>query len=69
MADVKITFDLFRRDILLVYFFAALGLRSSLRELISNGRPLFILVALASLFIVVQNVAGITIARAFDFDP
>ena len=68
LADVKITFDLFRRDTLLVYFFAALGLRSNLRELIANGRPLLILVALASVFIVVQNVVGIAIALAFDYD-
>ena len=68
IADVQINFDLSRRDILLVYFFAALGLRFSLRELISNGRPLVILVALASLFIVLQNVVGIAIARAFDYD-
>ena len=68
LADVTITFDLFRRDILLVYFFAALGLRSNLRELIANGRPLTILVALASVFIVVQNVVGIAIALAFDYD-
>lgn len=67
-ADVTITFDSSRRDILLVYFFAALGLRSNLRELISNGRPLLMLVALASVFIIVQNVAGITIAHAFGFD-
>jgi ESS family glutamate:Na+ symporter len=69
LADVEITFDLVRRDILLVYFFAALGLRSSLVELIYNGRPLLILVALASVFIIVQNVAGIAIARAFNYDP
>lgn len=68
-ADVTITFDPSRRDILLVYFFAALGLRSNLRELISNGRPLLVLVALAAAFIVLQNVAGIAIARAFGFDP
>jgi glutamate:Na+ symporter, ESS family len=67
-ADVTITFDSSRRDILLVYFFAALGLRSNLRELISNGRPLLLLVLLASVFIVLQNVAGIAIARAFGFN-
>src|SRR5512132_1315510 len=69
IANVEITFDLSRRDILLVYFFAALGLRSSVAELISNGRPLLILVALASIFIVVQNIAGIAIAEAFGYDP
>ncbi len=44
-------------------------MRSNPRELISNGRPLFVLVALAAAFIVLQNVAGIAIARAFGFDP
>jgi glutamate:Na+ symporter, ESS family len=68
LADIKITFELARRDTLLVYFFAALGLRSSLRELIANGRPLLLLVALASVFIVVQNIAGMAIAQAFGFE-
>ena len=40
IAVMQIIFDLARRDILLVYFFAALGLRFSLRELIINGWPL-----------------------------
>lgn len=69
VADLTITFELARRDILLVYFFAALGLHSTVRELLSNGRPLLLLVASASVFIVLQNVAGITVARAFDLDP
>lgn len=67
--DVLITFDLDRRDALLVYFFAALGLRASLPEMLSNGRPLLTLVALAAAFIVVQNVAGMAIAAAFDLQP
>jgi sodium--glutamate symport carrier (gltS) len=67
--DIQITFDLERRDILLVYFFAALGLRFSLRELFSNGRLLLLLVGIASAYIVLQNVVGIGIARAFGYDP
>ncbi|HSO43859.1 MAG TPA: sodium/glutamate symporter [Rhodospirillales bacterium] len=69
LADVKITFDLFRRDILLVYYFAALGMQTNLREVVANGRPLFVLVGLAGAFIVVQNVAGIAIAQSFGHDP
>mgnify|MGYP002737274585 CR=1 FL=1 len=68
LLDVTITFDLERRDILLVYFFAALGLRSNVSQVIANGRPLFILVALAAAFIVVQNLAGIVLAQAFGHD-
>jgi ESS family glutamate:Na+ symporter len=67
-SDVMIVFDLARRDILLVYFFAALGLRSDLRQLLAYGRPLVVLVALASVFIIIQNLAGIAIAEAFGHD-
>ncbi len=69
MADVTITFDLFRRDILLVYYFAALGMQTNLREVVANGRPLVVLVGLAGAFIVVQNVVGIAIAGSFGHDP
>ncbi len=69
LVGIEVTFDLERRDTLLVYFFAALGLRFNPREMIANGRPLLILAALASLMILVQNVAGIAIAQAFGFEP
>lgn len=66
--DVTISFDLERRDTMLVYFFAALGLRFNPRELLVSGRPLLLLVALCTGFIVVQNVAGIALAAGFGFD-
>ncbi len=67
--DIKILFDLERRDTLLIYFFAALGLRSSPREIFTFRRPLFILVLLASVFILMQNSIGIAIAHAFELPP
>lgn len=69
LGGIEITFDLTRRDLLLVYFFAALGMSTNVREVISYGRPLFLLVALATVFIVVQNLASIGIAEAFDHAP
>jgi ESS family glutamate:Na+ symporter len=44
-------------------------LRSKISELLSYKRPLFILVLLASAFIVVQNGVGMAIASAFDHHP
>jgi ESS family glutamate:Na+ symporter len=67
--DLKITFDLEIRDWLLLYFFAAIGLRADIRTLISGGKPLLILLALATVFILLQNVTGIGIASAFGMDP
>lgn len=67
--DLKITFDLEVRDWLLLYFFAAIGLRADIRTLISGGRPLAILLGLATIFIVAQNLTGISVATAFGMDP
>ena len=67
--DLKVTFTLEVRDWLLLYFFAAIGLRADIRTLISGGKPLLILLILASTFIFLQNLAGIGIATAFGMDP
>ena len=67
--DLKVTFKLDVRDWLLLYFFAAIGLRADIRTLISGGKPLAILLALATTFIFLQNLAGIGIASAFGMNP
>ncbi len=67
--DLEIAFDITRRDLFLAYFFSALGLRSIASELLSSRRPLFLLVLLATVFIVVQNGVGMAIAAAFDHHP
>ncbi len=65
---LRVDFALGARDMLLLYFFAAIGLNSDLRTLRSGGRPLLVLAALASGFIVVQNLAGMAVAKGFDLD-
>jgi ESS family glutamate:Na+ symporter len=67
--DLKVSFTLEVRDWLLLYFFAAIGLRADIRTLISGGKPLVILLALASSFIFLQNLTGIGLAAAFGLDP
>jgi ESS family glutamate:Na+ symporter len=67
--DLKVTFTLEVRDWLLLYFFAAIGLRADIRTLISGGKPLLILLALATAFIFLQNMVGIGIATAFGMNP
>ncbi len=67
--DLQISFGLEARDILLLYFFAAIGLHADLRSLISGGKPLVILLVLASTFIVLQNLTGMGIASIFGMDP
>lgn len=64
----KIEFDLNVRDTLLLYFFAAIGLRSDLLTLKQGGKPLLILLALATGFILLQNLLGMGVAELFGLD-
>ena len=67
--DLKVSFELQVRDWLLLYFFAAVGLRADVRTLISGGKPLAILLGLASAFILLQNLTGMGLAGVFGMDP
>ncbi|MDM0109403.1 sodium/glutamate symporter [Variovorax sp. J22R24] len=65
---LKIDFQLGVRDILLLYFFAAIGLGSDVRTLSQGGRPLAVLLALSAIFIVAQNLVGMAVATGFGMD-
>ncbi|MBP7566285.1 MAG: sodium/glutamate symporter [Burkholderiaceae bacterium] len=68
-AGVNVSFELGARDMLLLYFFAAIGLNTDVRTLREGGRPLVILLALAVGFMLLQNGLGMTLAGAFGMDP
>lgn len=67
--DLRVEFSLDSRDTLLLYFFAAIGLKAEVRTLLKGGRPLVVLAFLASVFIVFQNLTGMAVADAFGLDP
>ncbi|MCE2573457.1 sodium/glutamate symporter [Motilimonas eburnea] len=67
--NTQIQFDLAVRDILLLYFFAGIGLKADLNTLIKGGKPLLVLLLLASVYIFLQNVLGISVASLFGLDP
>jgi ESS family glutamate:Na+ symporter len=66
ITGLKITFDLASRDLLLVIFFATIGLNARIADLISGGRTIAILVGLTVGFIIVQNVVGLAGTMLFD---
>nr|WP_255682223.1 sodium/glutamate symporter [Luteimonas sp. BDR2-5] len=68
-AGLRVQFELGARDLLLLYFFAALGLNSNVRALLSGGRMLVVLTLLAAVFMVMQNGLGMTVASLFGMDP
>ena len=65
----KIIFDLGMRDVLLLLFFAGIGLKADIKTLMSGGRPLAVLLSLAIVFMLIQNVAGMSMASLFGLEP
>ena len=65
-ADVAINFELGARDLLLVYFFTTIGINASIKDLLAGGKPLIILLVITIVFMVLQDLLGITVARLFD---
>jgi ESS family glutamate:Na+ symporter len=68
-AEVELVFDMFFRDLLLLVFFATVGLGARARALISGGRALLIMIGLAGLFLILQNTLGVLTAFSFDIRP
>ncbi|GIU19161.1 sodium/glutamate symporter [Shewanella colwelliana] len=67
--DLQVEFNLDVRDILLLYFFAGIGLKADIATLLKGGKPLLILLLLSSSFIFIQNVMGVSVATLFGLDP
>jgi ESS family glutamate:Na+ symporter len=63
IAGAQLKFELDSRDLLLVYFFTAIGLNARIADLLSGGRPLVILLILTLGYIVIQNVIGVFAAQ------
>ncbi len=68
LLDIRISFTLGVRDMLLLYFFAAIGLGTNIKTLKQGGRALVILVIVATVFMVLQNLLGMSIAKYFGMD-
>ena len=65
VSGVAVEFDLAARDILLVYFFTTIGINASLKDLLSGGKPLLILLAITIGYMFLQNLLGISVAGLF----
>ena len=66
ISDIEISFDLAARDVLLIYFFTTIGINSSLKDLLTGGKPLVILLSVTIAYMFLQNIIGITVAALFD---
>ncbi len=60
---LAVSFDLAARDMLLLYFFAGIGLNARLSDLVAGGRPLVVLLILTVVYLAVQN--GLSAGTSF----
>lgn len=67
--DVEIGFDMRIRDILLLIFFSTIGLSAKLRLLAEGGKALVIMLAVAAVFLLIQNSTGVLLAQMFGDHP
>jgi len=66
--ETTISFDLDMRDILLITFFTSIGLSSRVSTLVKGGRKLLILVGIAVVYLLVQNLTGLFVASVAGLD-
>jgi ESS family glutamate:Na+ symporter len=69
LSGSKIAFDLTARDIMLVYFFTVIGMNAQVGDLVRGGRPLAILLAVTVAFMILENLAGMSVAGLLGVDP
>jgi ESS family glutamate:Na+ symporter len=65
----KIVFDMAIRDMLLMVFFTTIGISAKFSRLKAGGKSLAILTVCAGVFLVVQDLTGVLIAKAFGVHP
>ena len=63
--NLRIEYDLSARDLLLLYFFAGVGLNIRMSDIANGGRAFAILLGLTAGFMVIQNIVAIASSKAF----
>ena len=69
LADLQIVFDMHIRDLMLLVFFTTIGLSAKVTLLRAGGRALVLLLLIASVFLVVQNVTGVLLISMIGSHP
>ncbi|HEY7885363.1 MAG TPA: sodium/glutamate symporter [Cellvibrionaceae bacterium] len=65
----EIRFDLQLRDLLLIAFFSTIGLSAKLRQMLDGGKMLAIMLGLAVVFLLFQNITGTVISMLAGESP
>ncbi|GEM75733.1 sodium/glutamate symporter [Vibrio sagamiensis] len=66
---IDLQFDLPLQNTFMLMFFATVGLAANYTQLIKGGAKVFIFLSVASLYIIIQNGVGVSLAAALGLDP
>ena len=69
MTDYRVTFDQTIKPVLLLMFFAGVGMCADLSKLKQGGKALVIFLLVLLPFIIVQNAVGVGVAKLLDLHP
>ncbi|PNH91393.1 sodium/glutamate symporter [Vibrio diazotrophicus] len=66
---VDLEFDLPLQNTFMLMFFATVGLAANYTQLMKGGAKVFIFLAIASVYIIIQNAVGVSLATALGLEP
>lgn len=66
---INFKFDLPLKDTFMLMFFATVGLAANYKQLIKGGLKVFWFLAIASVYIIIQNAIGVSFASLLGLDP
>ena len=69
MTDYRVAFDQTVKPVLLLMFFAGVGMCADLSKLKQGGKALVIFLLVLLPFIIVQNAVGLGVAKLLDLHP
>ena len=68
-ANVEISFDMRIRDLLLLVFFSTIGLSAKFQLLKEGGKSLAVLLLVAAVFLVIQDLTGVLLVKLMGHHP
>ncbi|MGS0682202.1 sodium/glutamate symporter [Shewanella sp. 125m-7] len=67
--NITLAFSLPMQNTLMLMFFSTVGLAASYRLLVRGGKKVFIFLGIASIYIILQNAVGVSLATALGLEP
>jgi len=67
--NIHLQFSLSMQNTLMLMFFSSVGLAASYKLLMKGGAKVFLFLGVASVYIVIQNAVGVSLASALGLEP